>query len=59
VNRINELHIKDHVCFLDQVNSWEEMHLIYKESDIMIFPALFSNGNYTILEAMASGMGLV
>lgn len=59
INRINELSIKENVFFLNQINSWEEMHLIYKECDIMIFPALFSNGNYTILEAMASGMGLV
>lgn len=59
VNRIEELSIKENVVFLNQINSWEEMHLVYKESDILLFPALFSNGNYTIIEAMASGMGIV
>lgn len=59
VERINELFIKDSVVFLNQINKWDEMHLVYKESDILIFPALFSNGNFTIIEAMASGMGLV
>jgi glycosyltransferase involved in cell wall biosynthesis len=32
---------------------------VYRESDILVFPALFSNGNFTILECMASGMGIV
>lgn len=59
VERINELSISDNVVFLDQIDKWDKMHLVYKESDILIFPALFSNGNFTIIEAMASGMGLV
>ncbi|MEK6405913.1 MAG: hypothetical protein AABN34_03005 [Acidobacteriota bacterium] len=32
---------------------------IYARCDILILPANFSNGNFTILEAMASGMGVV
>ena len=35
------------------------MHLIYKNSDILILPATYSNGNGTIYEARASGMGVV
>jgi glycosyltransferase involved in cell wall biosynthesis len=59
VKRIEELSLNGKVVFLNKIESWEDMHLIYKKSDILIFPALFSNGNYTIIEAMASGMGLV
>lgn len=32
---------------------------MYARCDILILPASFSNGNFTILEAMASGMGVV
>src|SRR5690606_16148889 len=31
----------------------------YKKADILILPATYSNGNMTITEAKASGMGLV
>ena len=47
------------VEFLDGVDSWNNMHLIYKKSDILILPCVYSNGNGTIIEAGASGMGLV
>jgi glycosyltransferase involved in cell wall biosynthesis len=47
------------VYFLDEIDSWNEMHLIYKESDILIFPCCYSNGNGTIFESGVSGMGLV
>ena len=47
------------VSFIDSVNSWEKLPLVYKETDILILPAKFSNGNFTIIEAMASGMGIV
>lgn len=47
------------VFFLDKIDSWNNMHLIYKKSDILILPATYSNGNGTIIEARASGMGIV
>jgi glycosyltransferase involved in cell wall biosynthesis len=49
----------NNVYFLKQIDSWNNMHLIYKKSDILILPATYSNGNGTIIEARASGMGVV
>ncbi|WMP17954.1 glycosyltransferase family 4 protein [Thiothrix lacustris] len=57
--KIRELNIEKHVFFLDNLQSWSDLNTVYKESDILILPAKFSNGNFTILEAMASGMGVV
>lgn len=45
--------------FLDKIDSWNDMHLVYKRSDILILPCVYSNGNGTIIEARASGMGIV
>ncbi len=56
---INDLGISNQVDFLDGITSWDKLHEEYKKCDIMIFPAKFSNGNFTIIEAMASGMGVV
>lgn len=47
------------VKFLDEIDSWNNMHLIYKKCDILILPANYSNGNISITEARASGMGMV
>lgn len=55
---IKQNHLND-VHFLYEIDSWNNMHLVYKNSDILILPALYSNGNMTIIESMASGMGLV
>lgn len=49
----------DNVKFLDDIDSWNNMHLIYKNSDILILPCTYSNGNGTIIESHASGMGMV
>lgn len=57
--RIAALGIADAVEFLDGIQSWAELGEVYRRSDILLLPANFSNGNFTILEAMASGMGLV
>lgn len=57
--KIENLGIFDSVEFLDSITSWEYLPDIYRRSDILLLPAKFSNGNYTILEAMASGMGIV
>jgi glycosyltransferase involved in cell wall biosynthesis len=56
---INSLPCAAAVSFLENIATWDEMHQVYRRADILLLPALFSNGNFTILEAMASGMGLV
>lgn len=57
--RVREKGLGDAVEFLTDIASWNDLHKIYARSDIMLLPARFSNGNFTILEAMASGMGIV
>jgi glycosyltransferase involved in cell wall biosynthesis len=56
---INEKELQDDVQFLDQIDSWNDLHRVYRASDILILPASFSAGNFTIVESMASGMGIV
>lgn len=58
-SKIAELGVDKAVEFLTDIQSWDDLHKVYARSDILILPANFSNGNFTILEAMASGMGLV
>lgn len=58
-NAINDLGIDNKVEFLDNIVSWDKLHEEYRRCDILLFPAKFSNGNFTIIEAMASGMGIV
>ena len=57
--KIAELGIAEDVEFLANIKSWSELHKAYARSEILILPAHFSNGNFTIVEAMASGMGVV
>lgn len=57
--RIAELGIGGAVEFLTNLKSWSDLNNVYARCDILLLPASFSNGNFTILEAMASGMGLV
>lgn len=57
--RISGLGIGDAVEFLSDIKSWADLHNVYARCDILLLPANFSNGNFTILEAMASGMGVV
>lgn len=56
---IKELGISSAVFFLDNIASWNDLNLEYLACDVMLLPATFSNGNFTIIEAMASGMGIV
>lgn len=56
---IDELGLGDSVEFLTDLKSWSDLDKVYARCDILLLPANFSNGNFTILEAMASGMGLV
>jgi glycosyltransferase involved in cell wall biosynthesis len=57
--RIAEVGIGGAVEFLSDLKSWGDLNHVYARCDILLLPANFSNGNFTILEAMASGMGLV
>lgn len=56
---IAKLGIGGAVEFLSNLKSWSDLNHVYARCDILLLPASFSNGNFTILEAMASGMGLV
>ena len=58
-SRITELGLLTEIEFLDEIESWNDLHRVYKGSDILILPASFSAGNFTVIEAMASGMGIV
>jgi len=58
IDYIESRQIKN-VYFLDKIDSWNNMHIAYKTADILILPATYSNGNGTIIEARASGMGVV
>ena len=56
---VRVLELAESVEFLTGISSWDQLHEVYARSDILLLPAQFSNGNFTILEAMASGMGIV
>jgi glycosyltransferase involved in cell wall biosynthesis len=56
---INSRSLQSNVNFLDDIDSWDKLNLEYLACDVMLLPATFSNGNFTIIEAMASGMGVV
>jgi glycosyltransferase involved in cell wall biosynthesis len=56
---IKKNQLDKYVSFLDSINSWDDLPKIYEQCDILYLPASFSNGNFTIIEAMASGMGIV
>ena len=58
-SHIGGLGIGDAVEFLTNLKSWSDLNQVYARCDILLLPANFSNGNFTILEAMASGMGVV
>jgi len=56
---IRELSIENSIEFLDNIPNWETLNEVYQRADVLLFPAKFSNGNFTILEAMASGLGII
>lgn len=58
-SRIKELKLASKIEFLDKIASWNDLHKVYRASDILILPAIFSAGNFTVIESMASGMGIV
>lgn len=55
---IEKEHLED-VFFLEDIESWDSLHKVYQAADILVLPATYSNGNLTIVEACASGMGIV
>lgn len=57
--KIKEYKLEKQIKFLDDIKSWNDLHLVYKKCDISISPLNFSNGNNSITEAMASGMGII
>lgn len=57
--RIVELGIDRQIEFLDHITCWEDLSEVYASSDIMLLPAKYSNGNYTVRECLASGMACV
>lgn len=57
--KIREFGVTSSVEFLDNIKSWDDLSDVYASCDIMYLPAKFSNGNYTISECAASGMGCV
>jgi glycosyltransferase involved in cell wall biosynthesis len=59
VAKIKMLGLEDSVDLLTDITSWEVLNEVYRRCDVLLLPAKFSNGNFTILEAMASGMGIV
>ena len=59
IEKIKKYHLENKIHFLDDIKSWNDLHLVYKTSDILYLPAKFSNGNMSIIEAMASSMGIV
>ncbi len=56
---VEELGLTNRVVFLDQIQSWDALHEEYRRCDVLLFPARHATGNFTIYEAMASGMGLI
>ena len=56
---IRKAGIEDSVRFLDGLKTFDDLNKVYAESDIMLLPANFSNGNYTVAEGMASGISIL
>ena len=59
MDKVRGLGLCESIEFLSNITSWNDLHEIYARSDILLLPARFSNGNFTIVEAMASGMGII
>lgn len=57
-SKVKERNLSDKVSFINLKN-WQQLHELYLDMDIMVLPARFSNGNFTILECMAAEVGIV
>lgn len=56
---IEQLGLKNKATFLDNIKSWKDLDDVYSKCDIMLLPAKYSTGNYTLTEGMASGMACI
>jgi glycosyltransferase involved in cell wall biosynthesis len=56
---IAKFQLQSSIQFIDGIKNWNDLHLIYKAADIVFIPAKNSNGPNTLIEGMASGMGVV
>ncbi|HIP14810.1 MAG TPA: glycosyltransferase [Sulfurimonas autotrophica] len=59
IDKTKAYNLEEQIEFLSEIKAWDDLPKVYERSDILIFPALFSNGNFSINESMASGMGIV
>ncbi|CAA6807624.1 MAG: Group 1 glycosyl transferase [uncultured Sulfurovum sp.] len=59
IEKIKHYQLEESIEFLSEIKAWDDLPKVYERSDILIFPALFSNGNFSINESMASGMGII
>jgi glycosyltransferase involved in cell wall biosynthesis len=56
---VKSLVLEDKVTFIDDISSWDEVNNLYKENDILVFPASFNSWGLVIPEAMAAGMPII
>jgi len=56
---IAQYDLQNVIQFIDGIKNWNDLHFIYKAADIVFIPAKNSNGPNTLIEGMASGMGVV
>ena len=56
--RAMELHLDERVVFLGKV-PYEQMHSLYRQSDLFVFPSLRETTGTVLFEAMAAGLPIV
>lgn len=56
---IQENGLLDKCFFIDDINNWQDLNNVYEKSNIYFFPAIFTNGNLSLLEMMFSGCGII
>lgn len=56
---ISDNNLDGHVTFIENIQSWDQLPQVYSESDIALFTAIDSNGPNSLIECMASGMGIL
>ena len=56
---INDNDLSKHCFFIDDIKDWKDLNKVYSRSNIYFFPAIFTNGNLSLLEMMFSGCGII
>ncbi len=51
--------LSNNVVFLEGISSWDDLPTIYAEAHVALFTATDSNGPNSLIECMASGIGVV